>query len=120
MNGLLQADPEVAKKLDHSLISIPASFNKDGSFRKNASVATREQFALLNAFVKKKIAGIQEEILRGDAQPSPYELGKKDACEYCAFRPVCGYDRKLPGFAHRRLKQFSDEELWNAFAKEVQ
>lgn len=120
MNGLLQADPQLAKKLDHSLTSIPASFNKDGSFRKNASVATREQFALLNQFVKKKIAGIREEILDGEAQVSPYELGKKDACEYCAFQTVCGYDRKLPGFEHRRLKAFSDEELWNAFAKEVQ
>ena len=120
MNGLLQADKEVAEKLDHTLTSIPASFNKDGSFRKNASVATREQFALLNQFVKKKIAGIKEEILNGEAQVSPYELGKKDACEYCAFQTVCSYDRKLPGFEHRRLKAFSDEELWNAFAKEVQ
>ena len=92
MNGLLQADKEVAEKLDHTLTSIPASFNKDGSFRKNASVATREQFALLNQFVKKKIAGIQEEILNGEAQVSPYELGKKDACEYCAFQTVCGYE----------------------------
>src|SRR5699024_7999292 len=32
MNGLLQADKEVAEKLDHTLTSIPASFNKDGSF----------------------------------------------------------------------------------------
>lgn len=118
MNGLVQADPELAKKLDGTLSSIPVSFNKDGSFRKNASVATKEQFFLLNKFVKKKIEQIRKDILNGNAEVSPYLLGKRDACEFCSFHSVCGYDRKLPGFAHRNLKVFSDKELWKAFAKE--
>lgn len=118
MNGLVQADAVIAKKIDGTLSSIPVSFNKDGSFRKNASIATKEQFALLNEFVKKKIAGIQKEILEGNAEISPYLLGKKDACEFCSFQSVCGYDKKLPGYDHRRLKSFSDEELWRALARE--
>ncbi|MDO4306084.1 MAG: helicase-exonuclease AddAB subunit AddB [Eubacteriales bacterium] len=120
MNGLVQADREVAVRMDRSLSSIPVAFNKDGSFRKTASVASREQFAILNRYVKKKIAGIQEAILAGEAEVSPYELGRRNACTYCPYQNVCGFDKKMPGYEYRRLKNFSDEELWKAFAEEVQ
>ncbi|MBQ7370374.1 MAG: PD-(D/E)XK nuclease family protein, partial [Blautia sp.] len=115
MNGLVQADREVAEKLDASMVSLPAAINKDGSFRKGSSAATREQFAILNQYVKRKISDIQTAILDGEAAVSPYELKKKDACTYCPYASVCGYDRKIPGFEHRRLKNFNDEELWQAF-----
>lgn len=120
MNGLVQADQEVAAKLDRSLSSIPVSFNKDGSFRKTSSVASREQFDILNRYVKKKIRGIQQAILDGEAEAAPYELGRKNACTYCPYQGVCGFDKKLPGYEYRRLKIFDDQELWKAFAEEVQ
>lgn len=34
MNGLVQADRELVEKMDSSLVSLPVSFNKDGSFRR--------------------------------------------------------------------------------------
>lgn len=120
MNGLVQADREVVEKMDRRLLSLPVAYNKDGSFRKNSSVATREQFEVLGKYVKKKIAGIQSAIMDGEAQVSPYELGKKNACTYCPYGSVCGFDRKVPGYEFRRLKSFSDEELWKAFTEEVE
>ncbi|MDO4277118.1 MAG: helicase-exonuclease AddAB subunit AddB [Eubacteriales bacterium] len=120
MNGLVQADKEMIDKMDRSLMSVPVSYKKDGNFSKTSSVATREQFAVLNQYVKKKIADIREAILEGDAQVSPYELGNRDACTYCPYHPVCGFDKKLPGYEFRRLKNFSDDELWEAMAKEVE
>lgn len=118
MNGLALADIELVEKLDESLRSIPVALNKDGSFRKTSSVASREQFAVLGEYVKKKIKDIQKSILDGDAEISPYELDKKDACTYCSYKTVCGYDRKIPGFEHRRLKKFNDEQLWKLFTGE--
>lgn len=115
MNGLVQADPEIVRKLDQSLVSLPVAVNRDGSFRKGSGAATREQFAILDRYVRKKISNIQEAILEGNAEVAPYELKKKDACTYCPYFSVCGYDRKIPGFEHRRLKSFRDEELWQAF-----
>ena len=119
MNGLLAADSGLIRKMDRTLASLPVSFNKDGSLRKNSSVATREQFRLLNAYVKKKISDIRGEILSGDAEVSPYELGKKNACTYCPYQGVCGFDKKIPGYEYRRLKQFADEEIWREMEKEV-
>ena len=50
---------------------------------------------------------------------SPYELGKKNACTYCPYQGVCGFDKKIPGYEYRRLKQFADEEIWREMEKEV-
>lgn len=77
MNGLVAANSEVIQKMDRSLVSLPVTYNKDGSFRKGSSVATREQFRLLNEYVKRKISDIRGEILSGDTEVSPYELGKE-------------------------------------------
>ena len=119
MNGLLTADSGLIQKMDRTLTSLPVSFNKDGSFRKNSSVATREQFRLLNTYVKKKISDIRAGILSGDAEVAPYELGKKNACTYCPYQGACGFDKKIPGYEYRRLKQFAGEELWREMEKEV-
>ena len=119
MNGLVQADRELAEKMDSTLVSLPVSIKKDGSFYKSSSVATREQFDLLNRYVKTKISHISQSIVEGDAQVSPYALGTKNACTYCPYSSVCGFDMKIPGYEFRRLKSFTDEELWNAFEKEV-
>ena len=120
MNGLVQADAELVRRIDNSLGSIPVAFNKDGSFRKNSSVADKTQFTVLGRYVRTKIEKIRSSILEGDAQVSPYELGKKNACTYCPYITVCGFDRKLSGYDFRRLKNFSDEELWKAFDREAE
>ena len=120
MNGLVQADAELVRRMDNSLGSIPVAFNKEGSFRKNSSVADRAQFTVLGRYVRTKIEKIRSSILEGDARVSPYELGKKNACTYCPYMTVCGFDRKLSGYEFRRLKNFSDEELWKAFDREAE
>ena len=99
-------------------MSVPAALNKDGSFRKNSSVADSKQFENLSRFVKGKIEKIRSDILDGNVQVSPYELGDKNACTYCPYSSVCGFDRKLPGYDFRKLKGFSDSELWEAFSRE--
>ncbi len=118
MNGLVEAEPEMVQKMDKSLLSIPVAFNKDGSFRKGSAVAGREQFRALNRYVKEKIADIQESILSGNAMVAPYEIDRKNACTYCPYGTVCGFDRKLPGYEFRHLKNFTDDELWRALMKE--
>ena len=120
MNGLSSDDPRLVRKMDATAKSLPVSFNKDGSFRKGSSVATREQFELLNHFVKDKVKKIQESIMEGDASLSPYQRGNKNACTYCPYQTVCGFDRRLPGYDFRRLKEYSQKEIWKLFEEEVQ
>ena len=47
-------------------------------------------------------------------------MGNKNACTYCAYQGSCGFDRKIPGYEFRRLKQFADEEVWKNFEQEAE
>ena len=118
MNGLVQADDDVSFRIDNTLSSIPVSVNKDGSFSRRSSVASRKQFDALGAYVRQKICDIRESILDGNAAVEPYELGKKNACIYCAYSTVCGFDRKIPGYEFHRLPSFSESDLWKKIVKE--
>ena len=120
MNGLVMEDRDVIESLDRTTISLPLSYTTKGALRKGSSVASETEFELLDAYVKKKITDIRESILDGNAEVSPYEMGNRNACTYCPYQGTCGFDRKIPGYEFRRLKQFADEEIWKAFAKEVE
>ena len=118
MNGLVLADDEVIDKIDHTTSSIPVTYNKSGGYRKGSSVASEKQFQLLNDFVQKKVREVTGSILNGEAEVSPYELGDKKACTYCSYKGVCGFDKKVPGYEFRRMKQFSDDEIWKILKEE--
>ncbi len=118
MNGLVQADDDVSFRIDNTLSSIPVSVNKDGSFSRRSSVASRKQFDALGSYVRRKICDIRESILDGNAAVGPYELGKKNACTYCPYSTVCGFDRKIPGYEFHRLPSFSESDLWKKIVKE--
>ena len=111
---------DVIQKLDASAASLPLSYTTKGALRKGSSVASPQRFRLLNAYVKKKITEVQDSILTGKADASPYEIGNKNACTYCAYQGSCGFDRKIPGYEFRRLKQFADEEVWKNFEQEAE
>ena len=120
MNGLVMKDDHVIECLDKTTVSLPLSYTTKGTLKKGASVADETQFALLDEYVKKKITDIRESIMSGNAEVAPYEMGNRNACTYCPYQGTCGFDRKIPGYEFRRLKQFADEEIWKAFAEEVE
>ena len=106
MNGLVMDDRDVIENLDRTTISLPLSYTTKGTLRKGSSVASETEFELLDAYVKKKITDIRESILNGNAEAAPYEMGNRNACTYCPYQGTCGFDRKIPGYEFRRLKQF--------------
>lgn len=119
MNGLLINDVQIVQEMDSTLVSLPAFLNKDGSFSKKSSIASKEQFDVLGNYVKRKIVEIRDSIMEGDAQLAPYELNARTACSFCPYKTACGFDLKLPGYEYRKLKAFSDKELWENMEKEV-
>ncbi len=121
MNGLVQEDEEIAQAIDQTLSSIPYGKNKNGSFKKESSVASREQFALLNRYVKTKIQSIRKEIFDGNVEALPYQKTDKKsmACTYCPFKSACGFDRKIPGYEYKTLAGMNPEEIWKHMEEEV-
>ena len=43
---------------------------------------------------------------------NPYEKKGKTACDYCEFKDICGFDRKIPGMHYRRLKELDPDDIW--------
>ena len=115
-NGLVNAESEVVEALDRSLEKtsevIPVARNKDGSYSRYASVASEEQFLTLSKFVEEKMRAIGCAILEGDVKINPYEKKGKTACDYCEFKDICGFDRKIPGMHYRRLKELDPDDIW--------
>ena len=50
-------------------------------------------------------------MLDGCITVNPYEKGTSDACTYCAYRKVCGFDPSLPGYEKRMLDNLSKDEI---------
>ncbi len=113
MSGLVQADPDVVRRMDRSQSSFPTVLNKDGTtFRKGSSAATQEQMQAAGRHVKHLTEDFCRQILEGDAEILPYRLGDKTPCDYCAYRESCGFDRKIPGYVYKELKKLDKDEIW--------
>lgn len=113
MNGVVNAEPDIIKRLDAGLTDrsdvIPVERNKDGSLSARSSVMTEEELRTVSAYVNRKIAKIGREILDGRITLDPYEKGDEEACTYCPYRKVCGFEPAIPGCAKRKLEELDRE-----------
>ena len=69
-------------------------------------------------FARRKMEQLSDQILEGTAAVSPYELGNKQACTWCPYRAVCGFDEGLRGYVYQRLRPLTPEECWKAIKEE--
>lgn len=115
MNGVVNSDPEVVERLDHYLQDksavIPVEKKKDGSFSARSGILSREEMQLVSAYVDTKIRQIGREILDGKIAANPYEKGNEEACTYCSYKKVCGFDGSIPGYEKRQLEDLDKQTL---------
>ena len=115
MNGVVNSDPEVVERLDHYLQDksavIPVEKKKDGSFSARSGILSREELQVVSAYVDTKIREIGREILDGKIAANPYEKGNEEACTYCAYKKVCGFDGSIPGYEKRQLEDLDKQTL---------
>ena len=115
MNGVVNSDPAVVERLDHLLQDkskvIPVEKKKDGSFSARSGILSREELQVVSAYVDTKIRQIGREILDGKIAANPYEKGNEEACTYCAYKKVCGFDGSIPGYEKRQLEDLDQQTL---------
>ena len=115
MNGVVNSDPAVVERLDRFLQDkskvIPVEKKKDGSFSARSGVLSREEMQLVSSYVDTKIRKIGREILDGKIAANPYEKGNEEACTYCAYKKVCGFDGSIPGYEKRQLEDLDKQTL---------
>ena len=115
MNGVVNSDPAVVERLDRFLQDkskvIPVEKKKDGSFSARSGILSREELHVVSAYVDTKIRQIGREILDGTIAANPYEKGNEEACTYCAYKKVCGFDGSIPGYEKRQLEDLDKQTL---------
>lgn len=124
MNGVVNSDPGVVERLDRYMqdksVVIPVEKKKDGSFSARSGVLSREEMQLISSYVDAKIRSIGREILDGKIAANPYEKGNEEACTYCAYKKVCGFDGSIPGYEKRQLEDLDKQELMQRMQKTVE
>lgn len=85
---------EVLSKLDNDLLvadkskNLNVKLNTNGTIKETKSVLSEADFYTYIKYAKKVAESGAEEMTKGCFIPSPTEK----ACEYCAYKGMCGYD----------------------------
>ena len=115
MNGVVNSEPDIVERLDRYMQDksavIPVEKKKDGSFSSRSSVMTGEELQIISNYVNHKVKSIGQEILDGNVTINPYEKGSSEACTYCPYRKVCGFDGSIPGYDKRILADMDKPEI---------
>lgn len=123
MKGVVSAEEGIVERLDRFMGSkspvIPVERKKDGSFSSRSSVMSGRELSLLSDYVNYKVKSIGQEIMAGKMEINPYEKGASQACTYCAYRKVCGFDPAIPGYEKRNLSDIDEKEALRKMEERV-
>jgi ATP-dependent helicase/nuclease subunit B len=91
---------------------VPVDVTTKGDFGRYAKVLSDEKWNQAMAQARKKAAEFGREIMRGNIDIRPYQMGKETGCDYCRLQGICGMERMEFAQRCRPLKERSEEEIW--------
>lgn len=126
-NGKCRSEKEVLELLDRTLYAqggaadsdvIPVKLNKDGALGKNSQTASAEEFRLIRSHTEAKSRELGQRILSGETQARPGIYGTEEACKWCRFRSVCGFDERIPGCVPVRYRKLEEDDIYKNMKEE--
>ncbi|MBR6628054.1 MAG: PD-(D/E)XK nuclease family protein, partial [Lachnospiraceae bacterium] len=115
MNGVVNGEPDIIEKIDAYMGSksrvVPVEKKKDGTFSSRSDIMSTGELQIVSDYVGKKVADLGRGILSGRITMDPYERKGQDACTYCAYKKVCGFDTAVPGYEKRTLAEMEDGDI---------
>ena len=105
MPGWVVANPETIRAIDAAGRFIKVTLNKDGLPRASQGVRSPEEFDVLLNYMEKRLKETGENILSGTAAARPYRMSGSNACTYCKYHAVCGFDLQIPGFRYEEMEK---------------
>lgn len=94
MNGILIKDKDILNAMENGIqgLFIPAKVKSDGEFQANSdSLVELEKFGKIFSMIDKKVMSMAQSIYNGEIDCVPAK-GKEDACKYCDYKSVCGFE----------------------------
>ncbi|MFZ5825386.1 MAG: helicase-exonuclease AddAB subunit AddB [Bacillota bacterium] len=112
--GILSDEPELVRCMDDAGLGLTqVKLNKDGSVRKNAPVASPEQFQQLFGHLRQVVRRSSERLLGGEVAVAPYRMAGQAPCTHCSYKPVCQFDPTVEGQGYRHLERLKPAEVWS-------
>jgi ATP-dependent helicase/nuclease subunit B len=121
MTGIVNEKEEVIEMLDGDFagtsLVLPVERKKDGSLSKRSDVMNEREFQMVSDYATEKIRRFGQEIKKGNIAVNPYEDGQ--SCLYCAYRVVCGYDVRIPGYRERKMEELSAADVMERMREDL-
>lgn len=115
VDGVMNLKDETLEHLDHCQAGesavIPVKYNKNGSLSKNSKVASEQEFEVMMRHALGKVFKVHRKILSGEVAAFPYRRKQESGCDYCAYRHICGFDQKIPGYKYRDIFEMTQSEV---------
>jgi len=116
LDGMVNSEEEVYRAMDVTMEDtshvIPIRLKKDGTLYGTSKVLSETAFKNMEDFAVKKIKELGTSMMQGDMKASPYRQDKNNACTYCNYKSICGFDEKVKGYEYRILeKSVKNEEI---------
>lgn len=115
VDGVMNLKDETLEHLDHCQTGesavIPVKYNKNGSLSKNSKVASEQEFEVMMRHALGKVLKVHRKILSGEVAAFPYRRKQESGCDYCAYRHICGFDQKIPGYQYRDIFEMTQSEV---------
>jgi ATP-dependent helicase/nuclease subunit B len=114
-SGLILNNSTVIEAMENSTEKeyLPVKLSKDGVFTGN-SLVSPAQLEVLSGHVNKMLESAKMNIQNGDCECRPYYKNEMDnACIFCEYRSVCGFDEEL-GDKRCFVGKMKAEDVWEA------
>ena len=99
---------------------IPVKLKKDGTISATSKTLSETAFSNVGAFATEKIKELGNGMLGGNIAAEPYLLDSKSGCDYCAYRSICGFDAKIPGYHYHELeKSLKDNDILKKISEDL-
>ena len=94
MSGLLIDDIDILKAMEQDArgLFIPAKLTSDNKLEaRGKSVVSLEAYGRIFSFIDRKLLEMADALYDGKIERRPAK-GSADACQYCDYKHVCGYE----------------------------
>jgi len=112
-SGIILNDQDIVDAMEGGEVKkfLPVKTVKDGSIAGD-SLVSKNQFTLLSQHVKSMMDNAKNNIVSGHNECNPYYANENNnACSYCEFHSVCGFDSSVED-KYRFVGKQSSEEVW--------
>ncbi|SHE65868.1 PD-(D/E)XK nuclease family protein [Schwartzia succinivorans] len=115
--GWVLETPELIKAIDNSNKYLCVTLKSDGSLGKGKNnVKTEDNLKVILDYTEACLKNTAESILGGEIRVRPYKHKSENACKYCSYKAVCGFDVKI-GNSWHIIEDMENEEILEKMKK---